>query len=412
MRQLQNTIFTLVLMCLLSYTGYGQNVGIGTTTPAYKLDVNGVVTSRVANGLRIWRPTYSVFHRNDDVNYYIMLTNSGDPDGSWNTLRPLRVELSTGNVRLGGNNTLFASHADERIGIGTLTPQSKLDVAGDIRIPGGLNKITLGDNIFINGQGTTGRISNNAYLTGGGWTLSDPAGLASTIELRDNGKIEMYGTPSAGSVAFQMMFGFNAASNIAYFPNGDVGIGTMAPAQKLDVAGVAQVDYLNVDPQNSTGEGGEIRLKGSNGNTNWQLDNLNGDMRMHANGGEWFVMNDAGKLSLSAGKAFPGNYKLYVRGGILSERVKVAIYNTGDWSDYVFAEDYDLKSLPYVEQYVKENKHLPNVPSAKKMVENGNDLGKTDAILLEKIEELFLHTIEQQKQIEALKAEVERLKKE
>ena len=76
---------------------------------------------------------------------------------------------------------------------------------------------------------------------------------------------------------------------------------------------------------------------------------------------------------------------------------------TSQWADYVFADDYKLQPLCYVEQYIKTHKHLPNVPSAEEMVEEGNDLGKTTAKLLEKIEELTLYLIEMKKENETLR---------
>lgn len=106
----------------------------------------------------------------------------------------------------------------------------------------------------------------------------------------------------------------------------------------------------------------------------------------------------------------PAGYKLYVDQGILTEKVKIAVAGSANWADYVFHKDYKLMSLGYVEQYIKEHKHLPNVPSAAEMVKEGNDLGKTDAKLLEKIEELTLYLIQQQKEIENLKKEMLLLK--
>lgn len=80
-------------------------------------------------------------------------------------------------------------------------------------------------------------------------------------------------------------------------------------------------------------------------------------------------------------------------------------------ADYVFDENYDLKSLDEVESFVKENKHLPGVPSASEIAENGMSVSQMSNLLLEKVEELTLHMIELQKENKALKAEVESLKK-
>ncbi len=106
----------------------------------------------------------------------------------------------------------------------------------------------------------------------------------------------------------------------------------------------------------------------------------------------------------------PAGYNLYVANGILSEKVKVAVNGSANWSDYVFEENYNLKSLEEVETFIKENKHLPNIPSAEEMVQEGLDVAKMDAKLLEKIEELTLYVIEINKKVEKLEAENETLK--
>lgn len=87
------------------------------------------------------------------------------------------------------------------------------------------------------------------------------------------------------------------------------------------------------------------------------------------------------------------DYLLYVGGGILTERVKAALKTSSEWSDHVFKADYRLMPLKEVAAFIAENGHLPNAPSADCMVEEGLDVVKTNAMLLEKIEELTLHSI-------------------
>lgn len=94
----------------------------------------------------------------------------------------------------------------------------------------------------------------------------------------------------------------------------------------------------------------------------------------------------------------PTGYKLFVEQGILTERVKVAVKNSREWSDHVFAPGYRLIPLAEVEQHIQQTGHLPGVPSAQQMVEQGNDLHRTNAKLLEKIEELTLYSIQLEKQ--------------
>lgn len=109
--------------------------------------------------------------------------------------------------------------------------------------------------------------------------------------------------------------------------------------------------------------------------------------------------------------ATSGGYRLLVKGGMITEKIKVAVAGTADWADYVFEPSYKLLSLDKVESFVKENKHLPNVPSAEEMSKNGLDVMQTSAKLMEKIEELTLYMIEMNKEIKALKEENAKLKK-
>ena len=80
-------------------------------------------------------------------------------------------------------------------------------------------------------------------------------------------------------------------------------------------------------------------------------------------------------------------------------------------ADYVFDENYNLRSLSEVESFVKENKHLPGVPSAAEMAENGMSMSQMGNLLLEKVEELTLHMIELEKENKELKNRVQMLEK-
>ncbi|MDW7694040.1 hypothetical protein R9C00_04745 [Flammeovirgaceae bacterium SG7u.111] len=104
------------------------------------------------------------------------------------------------------------------------------------------------------------------------------------------------------------------------------------------------------------------------------------------------------------------DYKLFVETGIISEKVKVALKS--GWSDFVFDENYALPSLSEVESFIQENNHLQDIPSAKEVEENGINLGEMDAKLLQKIEELMLYTIEQEKKIEGLEQKNSKLEKQ
>jgi len=120
---------------------------------------------------------------------------------------------------------------------------------------------------------------------------------------------------------------------------------------------------------------------------------------------------ESGKVAIGSGSSFtslPGTYKLYVDDGILTEKVRVAVYGSGSWADYVFADDYKLRPLSEVEKFIKAEKHLPEVPSADEVAEQGIDMAEMDATLLKKVEELTLYIIEQNKRIEKLEKELEK----
>jgi hypothetical protein len=99
-------------------------------------------------------------------------------------------------------------------------------------------------------------------------------------------------------------------------------------------------------------------------------------------------------------------FRLSVDGMVRAREIYV---NNDAWPDYVFGKNYKLLSLNELERYIDQNKHLPNIPSADEVAQNGVSVGGTQQKLLEKIEELTLYIIAQQKEIEALKAEQQRL---
>jgi hypothetical protein len=104
-------------------------------------------------------------------------------------------------------------------------------------------------------------------------------------------------------------------------------------------------------------------------------------------------------------------YKMAVSGGIITEKIRVATTGSTFWADFVFDKNYKLRTLSEVAQYIKLNKHLPDVPSTADVMQQGIDLANTQAILLQKIEELTLYVIEQDKKINLLNKKVRKLSK-
>lgn len=218
---------------------------------------------------------------------------------------------------------------------------------------------------------------------------------------------------------------------------GNVGLGTVSPGYKLDVhsesptiarfmqsktsgadariilrgsrsacssCNIAYIDFQDYDLNEGTNGTAFTMARVSAGmSTN---SGMNGYLRFYtSNAGtmhERMRITQDGKVQIGNVSTAPNGYSLFVEKGILAQEVKVAIPNTGDWSDYVFEKDYNLMPLNDVKNYINEHKHLPNIPSAKEMVKNGLDVATMDAKLLEKIEELHLYIIELHEKIESL----------
>lgn len=96
-------------------------------------------------------------------------------------------------------------------------------------------------------------------------------------------------------------------------------------------------------------------------------------------------------------------YALSVDGKIICEELKVEL--SGSWPDYVFSDDYHLPSLEEVEAHIEENNHLPGIPNAASIEEEGLVVGEMQKLLMEKVEELTLYMIDADKRIKALEAE-------
>lgn len=216
---------------------------------------------------------------------------------------------------------------------------------------------------------------------------------------------------------------------------GEMGIGTSTPLHKLQVHDGALMLSGAV-----AGFGGPQLLFSDNTSTypngRWAIEYITADSTRPSMGGLNFwnpynpgggpaknyslFLKDDGKIGMNVtddtvdtnfcASALPNGYKLYVNGGILTTKVKVANYCSSAWADYVFANDYKLKPLTEVETFIKENKHLPNVPSAIELEKEGLDLGKMQATQMEKIEELTLYLIELKKEVDNLKTENATLK--
>ncbi|CAM1348535.1 hypothetical protein [Tenacibaculum halocynthiae] len=194
---------------------------------------------------------------------------------------------------------------------------------------------------------------------------------------------------------------------------GSVGIGTTNPDMKLSV--YSDNKYISRFHSNETSDlmtGIRIGRKLSTGGGSYaDLVNLSDGFGISAgysggnlplntqNTNHIAIYTNFSTRNIGIGTTTPGIWKLAVNGNIRAKEIKV---ETG-WSDFVFYDDYKLPTLKEVEKHIKEKGHLKDIPSAKDVEKNGIFLGKMDSKLLQKIEELTLYTIQQQKEIEELK---------
>lgn len=299
--------------------------------------------------------------------------------------------------------------------------------------------------------------NNQPKLTVLGTTLTLQQGVEFLHSAYENGfGSKIYGTDN-GNGTTSLRFAIRANTHtftdamVIRTDYGNVGIGTEIPTAKLHVSSsvipessIAQVDANLVIEAKSTEKSidkgatlGFVIPSNTDGGNLWQqgrilvasdkMDTFNADGRMYIqtrffnySNSTWdwnnnLVLRASGNVGI--GTSSPTE-KLTVKGTIRAEEVRIEL---GIAPDYVFEKYYDgystLKSeykmptLQEVEAYTKENKHLPEVPSAKEIKENGLKLGEMNAILLQKVEELTLYLIEQNKEIEKLKTKVDELSK-
>ncbi|TDQ11560.1 hypothetical protein [Pedobacter metabolipauper] len=219
---------------------------------------------------------------------------------------------------------------------------------------------------------------------------------------------------------------------------GNVGIGTTSPQGVLHVSGPgifldapyilsgtgliiaantgsrsstsgAQIEFAipaNTDGTNSWGQARIITVAGSNINANATGKMILGTRRHYdklGTGKQWYYGEDIvidGNGFVGIGTLNPQE-ALSVNGKIRAHEIKV---ETANWPDYVFANDYQLPSLLEIEKHIKQNGHLPGIPSAEEIKTNGVDLGDMNAKLLKKIEELTLYIISLEKRVKSIES--------
>ncbi|WP_353151054.1 hypothetical protein [Chryseobacterium sp.] len=328
-------------------------------------------------------------------------------------------------------------------------------------------KLTAKGRIIFQNLDTAMGWDNNLFLGGGNETATGKAntslGLGSLINNTTGGANSAFGSNSGRAITTgssntaigsnSMLYGIVGNSNTGVGANSLGGLGTMAENTALGAAalgGYSAIATDNISENTAVGAGAMTYLR--NGSRNISVgkrslaaitsgtnniaigthvaDNLlQGNYNIfigsaiqatstsannELNIGNWIVGNNGtigiGQFSSQLpadGIAQDGQkYKLFVKDGIRTEKVKVDIAASNGWADYVFEKDYKLMPLKEVEQFINKNGHLPEVPTTEEAIKNGIELKEMNILLLKKIEELTLYTLEQQKRIEALEKKV------
>ncbi len=269
--------------------------------------------------------------------------------------------------------------ATGNVGIGTTAPTYRLTLAGTNSIVG-----------LDNAGYFSARNAAGTYEVGYIPRWTDNATYfdygAAGLNIRNNG---------GGLVAMHMT---NA---------GNVGIGTTAPTYKLTLGGTGPIMAVDnatyLVARNSAGVYEPYLWPRWSDNFTY-LNFGSAGLRIRNNTNLLVLeANNAGQLGI--GTAPTANANLTVKGSILAEQVRVRLQ--ANWPDYVFAPTYRLAPLAEVAQYIRTHGHLPNVPSAAQVEKEGSvELGAMNAKLLEKVEELTLYLIEEQKAREREVAEL------
>lgn len=406
-------------------SNFSDQVGIGTNTPMSKLDLTGGNLSINGNNI--------LLRGGNDNNHGLgwfgsPKTFAGQSlDGAilygWDGGALGYVNNSLQNVVLRWNNS-------GNVGIGTSTPEDRLQV-GD-----GVGKLVIGAAYTSNLNFATAYLGFNASRQNTGtWSIAgDGAHNGGAIIYSDIfGDIFFSTVPSIGTSNQTGIpdISINNNAKMIIAANGNVGIGSFSPAQKLDVNGNVSInnnaillhwnnDYNHGLRYAGVGQpfasntaidgpalygynGGILGLKNSGGNTEKiaVLWDINGNVGI----GTDLTSNTYNNIN--------NYFKLAVNGPI---RAKEVIVETS-WSDFVFDTSYIRMRWQEKLSYIKSYKHLPAIPSAKDIETNGLNTGETMNGMMQNIEENTLDIIElfqiiekQDEQIKGLQKEIELLK--
>lgn len=273
------------------------------------------------------------------------------------------------------------------VGVGTSAPSYKLQIQGDIYANGGWLRVS----------GTKG-LYFESY--GGGFYMNDATWIRTYNNksfYHNSGIMRTDGTFQVGPNGNRFIVNTTGNIGIGCDPNSTtlkIYKSSMPTFELANSISRLQIGIASNDWDFAAGsKSGDAILRnlGSTHNIILNLPNDNNDGNSYVGFGDeanniWF-------------KVF-NNKTVRLDGKLYATEIEV---KTNVWSDYVFKENYNLRTISELERYVIENKHLPEVPSEKEVIEKGINLGEMDNILLKKIEELTLYIIDLKKENDELK---------
>lgn len=385
------------------------NVGIGTddANDANALEVNGrtqtlnfTMTSGAADGKILQSDANGNAVWADPEN----MTGFGAWDEDLNT----NTVSYNGNAKIGGNFTIDSQTSTINYGEAGLPSTFKLikkDGADIGKSQYDIEVLTITDGNKIGVYNA----NPSSTLDIGGKTRTEELQVTGGVLGAGNVLADIDGNGNASWVDIVSIIGedlWDENNGNVYRLEGNLGLGTNNPQGVIDISDQYEAGHQLIRVGNDS-----YLTDVDNGNTLGVFgiqDNTTGAIKLGSNGPRLYGANHC--LAIGTTQT-PSEYTLAVGGTIGATRVIVRIEDEWPaWPDFVFNEDYTLPKLSEIESFVKENKHLPGVPSAEEVKENGQDLGAINTILLQKIEELTLLMIEQQKSMEKQQEEIDELK--
>ena len=398
-------------------------IGIGTTNPVSKLHITDAGTSGVYSlqlNNRFKFRGDGVMYWGSDANYGLL---------SWGNSKTYVGALSGKDLALYANGSeKMTITKDGNVGISTLTPKGKLDLGGRVGAKRGLK---VGDYIELNERediNNAGVLSFNSVIDDQDiskfkpiWTGSSTAsGMIMSMATGGKSDLTFYGYNWGTDSTPKSLSEFTKVLHLS--TKGQIGIGTNAPTDDLHIES-SDNTVLKLRTNSPTSSLGFLMQGKRDGSSNYSSHYIGADGNSHynfkinadealkfqTNSVDRMFINAIGNVGIGTNN-IPSQYKLAVAGSIISQEVTVKLQSA--WPDYVFANDYKLPSLKEVEKQIKENGHLANIPSAEEVSENGIELGEMNKKLLEKVEELTLYTIQQEKAIENQNEKIDKQEKE